>query len=173
MSEIKKAPCKEGNENQQYKDNNLQGFTTNFDFKKNISVEDIKTDGEQLLKQGNEASISDNLKTVLATREKLKETKANEIRFSESVLKQGENAVIFPHTINVIQGQAGVHKSRLAENICAAFLKLPNCNNELLGFNRLNSDVTHTVVYVVENPLKLTPSRHFKLTPVGHFKLTP
>ena len=25
----------------------------------------------------------------------------------------------------------------------------------------------------MENPRKLTPSRHFKLTPVGHFKLTP
>jgi hypothetical protein len=104
--------------------------------------------GEQLLKQGNEVSISDNLKTVLATREKLKELKASEIRFSEPVLKQGENAVIFPHTINVIQGQAGVHKSRLAENICAAFLKLNGNQNELLGFNRLNFSATHTVVYV-------------------------
>jgi hypothetical protein len=103
---------------------------------------------EQLLKQGNEVSISDNLKTVLATREKLKELKASEIRFSEPVLKQGENAVIFPHTINVIQGQAGVHKSRLAENICAAFLKLNGNQNELLGFNRLNFSATHTVVYV-------------------------
>ena len=25
----------------------------------------------------------------------------------------------------------------------------------------------------VENPRKLTPSRHLKLTPFGHFKLTP
>jgi hypothetical protein len=109
-----------------------------------IGVEDI----EQLQKQGNEASISSNLKTILATREKLKEIKASEIRFSEPVLKQGENAVIFPHTINVIQGQAGVHKSRLAENICAAFLKLNGNPNELLGFNRLNFNATHTVVYV-------------------------
>jgi hypothetical protein len=95
-----------------------------------------------------ENKISSNLKTVLATREKLKEIKASEIRFSEPVLKQGENAVIFPHTINVIQGQAGVHKSRLAENICAAFLKLNGNQNELLGFNRLNFNATHTVVYV-------------------------
>jgi len=111
-------------------------------------VEEFKAEAEQLLKQGNEANLSDNLKTVLATREKLKEIKATEIRFSEPVLRQGENAVIFPHTINVIQGQAGVHKSRLAENICAAFLKLNGNQNELLGFNRLNFDATHTVVYV-------------------------
>jgi hypothetical protein len=131
------------------KDTNLNTITPTFEFEKyGIGVEDIKTEAEQLLKQGNEASISDNLKTVLATREKLKVIKASEIRFSEPVLRQGENAVIFPHTINVIQGQAGVHKSRLAENICAAFLKLNGNQNELLGFNRLNFNATHTVFYV-------------------------
>jgi len=113
-----------------------------------IGVEDIQAEAEQLLKPGGEAGISSNLKTVLATHEKLKELKANEIRFSEPVLKQGDNAVIFPHTINVIQGQAGVHKSRLAENICASFLKLYSCSNELLGFERLTFAGTHTVVYV-------------------------
>jgi hypothetical protein len=92
--------------------------------------------------------FSTNLKTVLATRQKLRELKASEIRFSEPVLKQGDNSVIFPHTINVIQGQAGVHKSRLAENICAAFLRRPGCENELLGFRRLAYDTSHTVVYV-------------------------
>jgi predicted ATPase len=113
-----------------------------------IGAEDIISETEQLLKQSSEVNISGNLKIVLATREKLKERKASEIRFSEPVLKQGENAVIFPHTINVIQGQAGVHKSRLAENICAAFLKLNGNQNELLGFSRLNFNATHTVVYV-------------------------
>ena len=113
-----------------------------------IDAEDIIKETDELLKQSSEANISNNLKTVLETREKLKERKANEIRFSEPVLKQGENAVIFPHTINVIQGQAGVHKSRLAENICAAFLKLHGNQNELLGFSRLNFNATHTVVYV-------------------------
>jgi hypothetical protein len=116
--------------------------------KSGIGIEDIKTEAEQLIKQGDEIAISEGLKTVLATHEKLKKTKATEIQFSEPVLKQGENAVIFPHTINVIQGQAGVHKSRLAENICSAFLKQHNCDNELLGFKRTNFDVSHTVVYV-------------------------
>jgi len=91
---------------------------------------------------------SNNLKTVLATQDRLKVLKATDIRFSDPVLKQGENAVIFPHTINVIQGQAGVHKSRLAEIICAAFLKVLNCVSELLGFKRTNFAATHTVVYV-------------------------
>lgn len=92
--------------------------------------------------------VSPNLKTVLDTRAKLKELKAGEIRFADPILKQGDNAVIFPHTINVIQGQAGVHKSRLAENICAAFMKRHDCQSELLGYQRTNFDASHTVVYV-------------------------
>lgn len=131
------------------KGTNFKLITPNFDIAKiDIGVKDIKTEDEQLLNLCNEASTSDNLKKVLATREKLKKLKANVIKFSEPVLKQGENAVIFPHTINVIQGQAGVHKSRLAENICSAFLKLNGNQNELLGFNRYNFNATHTVVYV-------------------------
>jgi hypothetical protein len=140
------------NEINSLKDNKI---SPDFDFslidkgeQNSISPTEIMEHTNGILQQGNEAGISNNLKTVLATREKLKEIKASEIRFSEPVLRQGENAVIFPHTINVIQGQAGVHKSRLAENICAAFLKLNGNQNELLGFNRLNFDATHTVVYV-------------------------
>lgn len=114
----------------------------------NITPIEVVEHINELINESNDVSISNNLITVLATREKLRKLKANEIKFSQPVLRQGENAVIFPHTINVIQGQAGVHKSRLAENICAAFLKQHNCCNELLGFNRINFDATHTVVYV-------------------------
>lgn len=104
----------------------------------------LKADGRETTQSG----MSGNLKTVLATRERLRQLKATDIRFSDPVLKQGENAVIFPHTINVIQGQAGTHKSRLAENICAAFLKRHGCNGELLGFRRTGFEAAHTVVYV-------------------------
>jgi len=97
---------------------------------------------------GSETEISDNLKTVLSTHEKLKRLKASAIKFAAPVMTQAGNAVIFPHTINVIQGQAGVHKSRLAENICSAFLKRESCNNELLGFKRTSYDASITVGYV-------------------------
>jgi len=117
----------------------------NFDF---IDANEIKNDAEKLENELNEDVISKNLQIILATHLKLKEIKSNEITFSAPILKQGENAVIFPHTINVIQGQAGVHKSRLAENICSAFLKLHYCNNELLGFKRTTFDNNHTVVYI-------------------------
>lgn len=129
----------------QVKDTNLQDNKPVFEFDKfSIGAEEIQNEIEEKSK----ANVSNNLKTVLSTHQKLKELKSGIIKFSDPVLKQGENAVIFPHTINVIQGQAGVHKSRLAENICAAFLKLNGCDNELLGFNRFNFDATHTVVYV-------------------------
>jgi hypothetical protein len=118
--------------------------TPNFDFKQFISADDIKNEAEKQLSN----TFSENLKTVLATREKLRAAKATDIKFSDPVIKQNENAVIFPHTINIIQGQAGVHKSRLAECICAALLKLPTCNNELLGFERTRLEAKHTVVYV-------------------------
>lgn len=108
------------------------------------SPETIINHFEELKKE----TYSDDLKTVLDTQAKLRELKAAEVRFSEPILKQSDNAVIFPHTINVIQGQAGVHKSRLAESICAAFLKLDNCPNELLGFSRNHTGKPHTVVYV-------------------------
>ena len=109
---------------------------------------EIQHEAEQLIKKGGESSPSENLEIILKTRDKLKALKATEIKFSEPIMRQGENAVIFPHTINVIQGQAGVHKSRLAENICAAFLKSQSCNNELLGFRRQNYNATTTVLYV-------------------------
>lgn len=96
----------------------------------------------------NANQMSDNLKIVLATSEKIKLIKSSEIKFSEPVIMQQGNAVIYPHTINVIQGQAGVHKSRLAEMICSAFLKRHNCENELLGYKRRNFNTSHDVVYV-------------------------
>ncbi|QMU30133.1 hypothetical protein [Adhaeribacter radiodurans] len=104
---------------------------------------------DEILENPNiEEDQSENLKTILATREKLKALKGADIRFSDPVLIQNGNAIIFPHTINVIQGQAGVHKSRLAEYISAAFIKRPNCDNNLLNFERLSLYSTYTVVYV-------------------------
>lgn len=120
-----------------------------FDFAKHgIGVQNVQTEIEQTEEAQTQNQMSEKLKTILATRNKLRASKAKEISFSDPILRQGDNPVIFPHTINVIQGQAGVHKSRLAETICAALLKRDGCDNELLGFERAGPNVTHTVVYV-------------------------
>ena len=92
----------------------------NFDDSLLMKPETYKNHFDSLI---NDVEISGNLKIILDTRQKLKELKATDIKFSDPILKQGENAVIFPRTINVIQGQNGTHKSRLAEYICSALLK--------------------------------------------------
>lgn len=103
---------------------------------------------ENIFAETNPSIKSDNLDTILKSRDLIKDRKSKDVKFSQPVLKQGENAILFPNTINVIQGQAGVHKSRLAENICAAFLKKHDCHNELLAFKRTNFDANHLVLYV-------------------------
>ncbi|MDX2190787.1 MAG: hypothetical protein SFY32_13070 [Bacteroidota bacterium] len=75
------------------------------------------------------------LTKLLTTREKLLKAKSQKIHFAPAILFQNENPVFFPKTINIIQGKAGVHKSRLAETICASLLKRPGTNRDLLGFN--------------------------------------
>ncbi|MGB0431583.1 MAG: hypothetical protein ACPGLV_14000 [Bacteroidia bacterium] len=109
----------------------------------NPNFDDLNSHAENMASGG-----SLNLKKIQATHEKLKELKAKEIKFSSPILTQNANPVIFPHTINVIQGQAGVHKSRIAETICSAMIKTHGCENHLLGYKRNNFEISHTVVYV-------------------------
>lgn len=44
------------------------------------------------------------------------------ITFSKPILKRGDNGVIYPNTINTVQGASGVHKSRLVEIMISCFL---------------------------------------------------
>jgi hypothetical protein len=69
-----------------------------------------------------------------------------EIKFSEPLLTLNEFGVLFPNSITVIQGQKGVHKSRLTENFCAAFLsKKPDA--DFVGF-KVRPLMRFRVVYV-------------------------
>ena len=111
-----------------------------------ITSEGLKKEIEGLA--NNTTIYSESLSKIMLTTEKIKKIKENDIRFADPILRQNDNAIIFPHTINVIQGQAGVHKSRLAEFICAAMLKRNGFNKELLGYKRENFEANNTVVYV-------------------------
>lgn len=102
--------------------------------KNSISSADFKKEIESGKGFTNVKEPSENLMKVLSSRENLKLKKEDDIKFSKPVITQNGMPVLFPNTINIIQGQAGSHKSRLAEIICSAFLKLPNCKNELLNF---------------------------------------
>lgn len=96
--------------------------------------------------KGPESSI-DKLKRLLESQQKIKENKGKPISFSQPILWQKDNPVFFPKTINVIQGKAGVHKSRLAETVCAALLKTPDSNRDLLNF-KTNILTRYAVCYV-------------------------
>lgn len=91
---------------------------------------------------------TDNLKKVLATQIKLKLLVASDITFSKPMICQNGNAVIFPRTINAMQGQAGVHKSRLAAVFCSVIIKKNGYHIEPLGFEATNFIAPYTVVYV-------------------------
>ncbi|MBX0332552.1 hypothetical protein K3G39_04805 [Pontibacter sp. HSC-14F20] len=123
-----------------------------------LSFDEVKQETEQLQKQpskkgkaekgkADEDPIEKHLETVLTTQAVLRERKAQDIKFSDPVLLQNDNAIIFPHTINVIQGPAGSHKSRLAEMIVAAIIKLPDCRHELLNITLHPFAAKYTAVY--------------------------
>jgi len=78
-------------------------------------------------------AVSD-LEILLQTQEKLRQYKSQKIVFSKPILWQNGLPVIFPKTINVIQGKKGQHKSRLAENICSALLRREGYQKDILGF---------------------------------------
>lgn len=88
-----------------------------------------------------------NLQKILQSQEVIKLAKSKQITFSDPVLWQKDNPVIYPKTINVIQGKAGVHKSRLAETICSALLNKPHNIADLLDF-RSDKFKRYAVVYV-------------------------
>ncbi len=91
--------------------------------------------------------IQDKLSLLLETRNKIAMAMKEPITFSKPILWKDEKAIIYPKTINVIQGKAGVHKSRLAETICSALLSSSNNNKDLLGFSK-DPLARYVVVYV-------------------------
>jgi len=102
---------------------------------------------EEQLQSGTEDQLSQNLKKLKESSRRLRDAKSKEIKFADPILKQGEYPVFDPRTINVIQGQAGVHKSRLAEYMCSALIKKAGFDKELLGLKRTNLNTYHKVIY--------------------------
>jgi hypothetical protein len=74
-----------------------------------------------------------NLQELQENEELIRKRSCENITFSQPILTLDGIGIIFPNTITTIQGQKGVHKSRLTELIAAAFLKR-NQGKECLGF---------------------------------------
>ncbi|MCB9186909.1 MAG: AAA family ATPase [Flavobacteriales bacterium] len=101
---------------------------------------------EELAKDVNSYSSpthSEKLLKLLKTEELIRETKKSNIRFAPPLITWEELPVIFPNTISVIQGQHGVHKSRLAEIICVSLLS----GGSSVGF-RGNKNSPIDVIYL-------------------------
>lgn len=99
------------------------------------------------VKRQNFLPHSEFLATVLKSQKAIKKRKSMKISFSEPIITRGQDKIIFPKTINIIQGKAGTHKSRVAETACSALLKTSGCENKHLGFTASNPG-TYSVCYV-------------------------
>lgn len=98
---------------------------------------------------------------ILETQKRLREAKARPVIFSPAIVGHLDKPVIYPNTINVIQGQAGVHKSRVAELICSTLLKRTNCISPLAGFEA--SDEKEFTVCLVDTERNLNEQLPYAL----------
>lgn len=124
------------------------------EFHPQFTLENLNDEIQRLATETSPAPASSELEAMLETESRLREKSMGKIEKPKPILKQGDVAIIYPNTINVIQGQAGSHKSRLVETICSAFLKTKDCENELLGFQRVEFDPPVVVYVDTERNLK-------------------
>jgi hypothetical protein len=87
------------------------------------------------------------LELLIATHEKVKLTKKSTINFSPPIITYDRQPFIFPHTIVLLQGQTGVHKSRLAEHLASILLAPSGRAPEILGFTADRSQ-GYTLCYI-------------------------
>ena len=92
-------------------------------------------------------NTSKHLLELQQIQQNLKRCIAKEIAEIPALLTHKNEGIIFPQSVNIIQGKSGTHKSRLAQTICSAFLKKETATNELLGFKR-NPSKSCFVCYV-------------------------
>lgn len=79
------------------------------------------------------------LSRILETSAALRRRKAQTIHFSDALICIHEQGVVFPRTINVIQGQSGVHKSRFAGLLASLLLSTQDgSTTATLGFSKLS-----------------------------------
>jgi hypothetical protein len=118
------------------------------DFTPQFNLGSLHDEIERLATESDSIPVPPELEAVLETERMLRETSKGTIQKPKPILKLGDSSIIYPRTINVIQGQAGTHKSRLVETMCSAFLRHPDCKNDLLGFSKDSILSDYMVVYV-------------------------
>jgi hypothetical protein len=84
---------------------------------------------------------------ILATNRLLRERISVPITFSTPLISLNGGGIIFQRTINLIQGQTGVHKSRIASMFASMLLHQDKEQINFLGFKR-ESEVSSAICYV-------------------------
>lgn len=105
-------------------------------------------------------SIKINLEKIKNSQNKLKKKMKENITFSKAIIERDHLGIIYPNTINVIQGKSGVHKSRLLENMCSAFLT-NSASKSFLGF--LAKDLQKCALLYVDTERNLSDQYPFAL----------
>jgi len=86
---------------------------------------------------------------LLNTQQTLQRRVERPIIRAEPLLIQDGEGILWPHTINLIQGQTGTHKSRVAELICSVLIAESELRGDSLGL-ALDSSATcpYAVCYI-------------------------
>lgn len=90
--------------------------------------------------------LSSDLRKIIEISQKIQELSTQSIVFSKPIIDLVNTGIIFPNTINVIQGRKGVHKSRLTELFCSCLLNR-DPSLDYLGF-KANPLRTYSVIHI-------------------------
>jgi hypothetical protein len=104
-----------------------------------ITTADLKADLQQ------KKVINQNLQKLLDIHEQLRLAKSQKIVFEKPLIYFSDDGVIFPNSINVVQGQNGSHKSRFAQLLSSLFLIL--AEYEISGFRKRTSE-KYTLAFI-------------------------
>lgn len=80
-------------------------------------------------------SLEHTLALIIQAKEMIREKLPTDIEFDQPIITRNEQGIITPNTINMIQGKAGSHKSRLVETFSSAIIS-PKQDDSFLGFMR-------------------------------------
>jgi hypothetical protein len=92
----------------------------------------------------------DDIDKVLFRSDQVMKAINSTIHFRKPLLERENVGIIYPYTINLIQGGYGTHKSRLAETICSTFLSR-NSEREFIGFKRTGLNPEDIFVVYVDS----------------------
>jgi hypothetical protein len=88
------------------------------------------------------------LESLLEVQKALRQRSENPVVFSPPILSYGQEGLIWPNTINLIQGQTGTHKSRLAELFSSIVIGEGEVCCDSLGINLRTEDSKYALCYI-------------------------